>query len=235
VTRSGGRINAVYRGAKMSGKSRIVFATILALAVPASAAEPLRISNPRIVEVSVPPDSSDGPSWSSNQNVWTESFPIKDVNQIGIGYVVEPEPFQRSWSEADFVMHDHMYISPGVPDPRRANITFRFSKSVKIGEVLIIQHANGIGQIEGFIGNDEKNMKSLGRASSTLGADLPPKNGTFVDGYRDLFKFGRSGEGKLFRIVITKTPLPNGYAFFRAYPRSNDHTSYEVLRAGEMP
>jgi hypothetical protein len=140
----------------MSGKSRIVFATILALAVPASAAEPLRISNPRIVEVSVPPDSSDGPSWSSNQNVWTESFPIKDVNQIGIGYVVEPEPFHRSWSEADFVMHDHMYISPGVPDPSRANITFRFSKPAKIGEVLIIQHANGIGQIEGFIGNDEK-------------------------------------------------------------------------------
>ena len=219
----------------MRGKTRIVLATILALAVPASAAEPLRVSNPRIVEVSVPTDSSDGPSWSSNQNVWTESFPIRDVNQIGIGYVVEPEPFHRSWSEADFVMHDHMYISPGVPDPRRANITFRFSKPAKIGEVLIIQHENGIGQIEGFIGNDEKNMKSLGRAHSTLGADLPLKNGAFVDGYRDLFKFERSGEGRLFRIVITKTPLPNGYAFFRAYPRNDDHTSYEVLRAGEMP
>ena len=58
----------------MGGKTRIVLATILVLAVPASAAEPLRVSNPRIVEVSVPTDSSDGPSWSSNQNVWTETL-----------------------------------------------------------------------------------------------------------------------------------------------------------------
>jgi hypothetical protein len=201
----------------------------------AAAAPSPRTTEPKIVEVSVPPDSSDGPSWSSNQNVWTETFPIKDVDHIGIGYIVEPEPFHRSWSEADFVMHDHMYISPGVPDPRRANITYRFSKPAKIGEVLIVQHANGIGQIEGFIGNDEKSMKSIGRASSTLGANLPLKDGTFVDGYRDLFKFERSGEGKLFRIVITKTPLPNGYAFFRAYPRNGAHKPYEVLSVEDVP
>jgi hypothetical protein len=219
----------------MQGTLRIVFAAILASVVPASAAEPLRISNPKIVEVSVPPDSSDASSLSSNQNVWNETFPIRDVNQIGIGYIVEPEPFHRSWSEADFVMHDHMYISPGVPDPRRANITYRFSKPAKIGEVLIIQHTNGIGQIEGFVGNDEKSMKSIGRANSTLGANLPLKDGTFAEGYRDLFKFERSGEGKLFRIVITKTPLPNGYAVYRVYPRNDDHSPYEVLRPAEAP
>jgi hypothetical protein len=80
-------------------------------------------------------------------------------------------------------------------------------------------------------------MRSVGSGfrSSELGADLRLKNRTFVDGYRDLFKFERSGEGRLFRIVITKTPLPNGYAFFRAYPRNDDHTPYEVLRAGEIP
>jgi hypothetical protein len=201
-----------------------------------AAARPSRQAlEPVIVEVSVPPDSSDGPSWSSNQSVWTESFPISDVDKIGIGYIVEPEAFHRSWSEADFVMHDHMYISPGVPDPKRANITYRFSKPAKIGEVLIVQHANGIGQIEGFVGNDERNMKSIGRASSTLGANLPAKDGTFVDGYRDLFRFERTGEGKLFRIVITKTPLPNGYAFFRAYPRNIDHRAYDILRAAETP
>ena len=218
----------------MPGMLRIVFAAILASAVPASAAEPLRVSNPKIVEVSVPPDSSDASSFSSNQNVWTETFPIKDVNKIGIGYLVEPEPFHRSWSEADFVMHDHMYISPGVPDPRRANITYRFNKPAKIGEVLIVQHTNGIGQIEGFVGNDEKSMKSIGRASSTLGTNLPLKDGTFVEGYRDLFKFERSGEGKLFRIVITKTPLPNGYAVYRVYPRNGD-SPYEVLRTEDVP
>jgi hypothetical protein len=210
---------------------RLYLRGVMMAATPASS----RAAEPKIVEVSVPPDSSDASSLSSDQNVWAETFPIRDVNQIGIGYIVEPEPFHRSWSPADFVMHDHMYLSPGVPDPKRANITYRFSKPAKIGEVLVIQHANGIGQIEGFIGNDEKHMKSIGYANSTLGADLPLKDGTFVDGYRDLFKFERSREGKLFRIVITKTPLPNGYAFYRAYPQNGDHGSYEVWRVGETP
>jgi hypothetical protein len=212
---------------------RLVLASLPAAAaanaVPGQARA--RDTEPKIVEVSVPTDSSDGPSWSSNQNVWTETFPIRDVNKIGIGYIVEPEPFQRSWSEADFVMHDHMYISPGVPDPKRANVTYRFSKPARIGEILIVQHGNGIGQIEGFIGNDERSMKSIGHANSTLGANLPAKNGTFAEGFRDLFRFERRGEGRLFRIVITQTPLPNGYAFYRAYPRNNDHKPYEVLRS----
>jgi hypothetical protein len=194
-----------------------------------------RAAEPKIVEVSVPPDSSDAGALSSNQGVWTETFPIKDVNKIGIGYIVEPEPFHRSWSPDDFVMHDHMYLSPGVPDPKRANITYRFSKPARIGEVLVIQHANGIGQIEGFVGNNEKSMQSIGLANSTLGANLPLKDGTFQEGYRDLFKFERSRVGRLFRIVITKTPLPNGYAFHRAYPRNVDHRPYDVWRVEEMP
>ena len=203
---------------------------LLVASLPAASAD-----TPSIVSESAPPDSSDMYARAFDTGIYSVTFPIKDPEHIGIGYIVEPEAFHRSWSEADFVMHDHMYILPGVPDPKRANITYRFSKPAKIGEVLIVQHANGIGQIDGFVGNDERNMKSIGHASSTLGANLPAKDGTFVDGYRDLFKFERTGEGKLFRIVITKTPLPNGYAFFRAYPRNNDHRAYEVLRAAETP
>ena len=189
-----------------------------------------RTTEPKIMGVSVPPDSSDGPSWSYDTSLWSMEFPIRDVNQIGIGYIVEPEPFHRTWSAADFVVHDHMYLAGGVPDPRRANITYHFSKPAKISEVLIIQHTNGIGQIEGFIGNDERNMRSIGHANSTLGANLPLKENTFAEGYRDVFKFERGGEGKVFRIVITKTPLPNGYALYRAYPRNGDHSPYEAYR-----
>jgi hypothetical protein len=123
-----------------------------------------------------------------------------------------------------------MYLARGVPDPQRANITYHFSEPANISEVLIIQHTNGIGQIEGFVGNDERNMQSIGHANSTWGADLPLKENTFPEGYRDVFKFERGGEGKIFRLVITKTPLPNGYALYRAYPRSGDHRPYEVLR-----
>ena len=73
--------------------------------------EPRRTTEPKIVGVSVPPDSSDGPSWSYETRLWSTEFPLRDANRIGIGYIVEPEPFYRIWSEADFVMHDHMYVS----------------------------------------------------------------------------------------------------------------------------
>jgi hypothetical protein len=192
-------------------------------------------TEPKISGVSAPVDSSDGDSWSRDQETWTAGFPIRDVDRIGIGYIVEPEPFNRKWSPADFVMHDHMYIATGVPDPRRANITYRFTKPAKIAEVLIVQHTNGIAQIEGFIGNDERKMRSIGQANSTLGTDLPLKENTFAEGYRDLFKFKRIGRGKIFRIVIRKTPLPNGYAVYRAYPRDENHGPYQILRIEDRP
>jgi hypothetical protein len=47
-------------------------------------------------------------------------------------------------------------------------------------------------QVEGFIGYDEKNLKSIGFANSTLGANLPLRENTFAEGYRDVFKFERT-------------------------------------------
>jgi len=209
--------------------SLLLGATLLAFSRPVIGADGLA---PAIVSVSVPPDSSDLYARSFDTKIWSTVFPIRDVEHIGIGYIVEPEPFHPNWSPTeDFVMHDHMYVAPGIPDPRRANITYRFNEPAKISEVLIVQHTNGIAQIEGFIGNDENALQSLGRANSTLGANLPLKENTFAEGYRDVFKFEKAGEGKIFKIVITRTPLPNGYAFYRAYPRNSDHRPYEVLRS----
>ena len=105
------------------------------------------------------------------------------------------------------------------------------SSDLKISEVLIVQHTNGIAQVEGFIGDDEKNLKSIGFANSALGANLPLRENTFAEGYRDIFKFERAGEGKVFRVVITKTPLANGYAVYRVYPRNSEHRPYDVLRS----
>jgi len=192
---------------------------LLAASLPAVSAD-----TPSIVSVSAPPDSSDLYAWAFDTGIYSIAFPIKDPEHIGIGYIVEPEPFHRTWSPmTDFVMHDHMYVAPGVPDPRRANITYRFDAPAKISEVLIVQHTNGIAQVEGFIGYDEENLKSIGFANSALGANLPLRENTFAEGYRDVFKFERAGEGKVFRVVITKTPLPNGYAVYRVYPRNSDH------------
>jgi hypothetical protein len=191
-------------------------------------------TEPKVTGVQVPVDSSDGVSWSRNQNIWNTTFPIRDVNQIGIGYIVEPEPFHRNWGPTDVVIHDHQYKAAQVPDPTRAIITYEFSEPAKISEMLVIQHTNGIAQIGGWIGNDRAHMHSLGIANSSLGSDLPPKNRTFVEGYRDVFKFERSGKGRVFAMTITKTTLPNGYALYRAYPRNENHKPYEVMQT-EQP
>ena len=200
---------------------------LLVASLPAVSAD-----TPSIVSESAPPDSSDMYARAFDTGIYSITFPIKDPEHIGIGYIVEPEPFHRTWSPmTDFVMHDHMYVAPGEPDPRRANITYRFDAPAKISEVLIVQHTNGIAQVEGFIGYDEKDLKSTGFANSTLGTNLPLRENTFAEGYRDVFKFERAGEGKVFRVVITKTPLPNGYAVYRVYPRSSDHRPYDALRS----
>ncbi len=85
------------------------------------------------------------PGHSTQKNLPGITFPGvgADLNTSAFGYIVEPEPFHRTWSPmTDFVMHDHMYAAPGVPDPRRANITYRFDAPAKISEVLIVQHTN---------------------------------------------------------------------------------------------
>jgi hypothetical protein len=93
------------------------------------------------------------------------------------------------------------------------------------------RHTNGIAHVEGFIGYDEKNLKSIRFANSTLGATLPLRENTLAEGYRDVFKFERAEEGKVFRVVITKTSLPNRYAVYRIYPRNSDHRPYGVFRS----
>ena len=103
---------------------------LLAVFLPAVSAD-----TPSIVSVSAPPDSSDLYAWAFDTGIYSIAFPIKDPEHIGIGYIVEPEPFHRTWSPmTDFVMHDHMYVAPGEPDPRRANITYRFDAPAKISD-----------------------------------------------------------------------------------------------------
>jgi hypothetical protein len=125
--------------------SFLVGVALLAASLPAISA-----GTPSIVSVSAPPDSSDLYAWAFDTGIYSIAFPIKDPEHIGIGYIVEPEPFHRTWSPmTDFVMHDHMYVAPGVPDPRRANITYRFDAPAKISEVLIVQHTNALRRSRG--------------------------------------------------------------------------------------
>src|SRR5262249_6618087 len=170
------------RGRSIMKKRSFVASFLAGVALLAAPLPGVSADTPSIVSVSAPPDSSDLYAWAFDTGIYSIAFPIKDPQHIGIGYIVEPEPFPRNWSRmTDFVMHDHMYVAPGVPDPRRANITYHFDAPAKISEVLIVQHTNGIAQVEGFIGSDEKNLKSIGFANSTLGAELPLRENTFAE------------------------------------------------------
>jgi hypothetical protein len=116
----------------------------------------------------------------------------------------------------------------------RSTITYRFNRGVTVAEVLLIQHRNGISKIEGFVGSDEDHLQSIGTASSSLGDSSPSTFNFFLDGYHDLFKFQNPREGKVFRLLITKTSLNNGYALYRAYPRDRSHKAFDVLRLDEI-
>ena len=108
-------------------KKRSFIATFLAgVALLAASLPAVLADTPSIVSVSTPSDSSDMYARAFDTGIYSITFPIKDPEHIGIGYIVEPEPFHRTWSPmTDFVMHDHMYMAPGEPDPRRASCVRR--------------------------------------------------------------------------------------------------------------
>jgi hypothetical protein len=146
-----------------------------------------------------------------------------------VGYIIEPDAVGRIYTFKDFAMHDHHYAAAGVPDSARANITFTFDKSAEISEVAMVQHTNGVTQIEGFVGDDETNLRSIGLANTLFGANLANRLLMFQDGYRDLFKFDKMGEGKVFRVVITKTSASNGFAIYRMFPRNQEHKAFVAI------
>ena len=149
-----------------------LYIAAIAPPVPTSPAEA------KVVSVQAPPDSSDGNSWPVSEKWWKASFPIVNPLQVGIGHIIEPLGF-KDVIGSRFAMHDHHYVAPQVPDPNRACVTYTFDKPTEISEVKIIQHANGITKIEGFIGETADMLKcdaagsliSMGFAWSNVNGD----------------------------------------------------------------
>jgi hypothetical protein len=88
------------------GRYLLISASAILYSFTAFAAE--APTEPKIAGVSAPVDSSDGDCWSRDQETWTVGFPIRDVDRIGIGYIVEPEP----WRLAN---HYPEHLSPADP------------------------------------------------------------------------------------------------------------------------
>lgn len=185
------------------------------------------MTNVRINRVEIPVGSCDGPCAPEAQNTWAANFPTLDPTRIGIGYIVEPAPF--IWATTPFALHDNVYSGQYVPNPARAVITYTFSRPTSVRDLVVVQHTNGITEIEGFV-SIEGDMKSIGVASSGLVGSSTGAN-MFTEGVSDIFEFPTATPASsILQLVINKTSLVDGYATYRIYPRNKRRDPYTVSR-----
>lgn len=179
-----------------------------------------------IRSVSLPVDSMDSSCHPRDDDRWSmETPPYPFDLTLGIGNLVRP-----SWvtGSADFSLHDHGYIGPNVPDPAEARITYTFDGPVRVEQLEVIQHANGITRVEGFVGDSLDTLTSVGSVFGTLGDATGPA--VFPEGLDDLFVFPEPRFGRIFQVVVRKTSLTNGWAGYRMFPRDERGRRFPVAR-----
>lgn len=196
-----------------------LFLIMVCIARPLSAGE--------IVEISKPLNSNDGLSRPTSANAWSVSTPPYPFDIFsGIGYAVNPHYYGGA---ADFVFHDHVYASSNIPAPDRSVLTYTFDEETVVDQIEIIQHTNGISKIEGFVGNSPGSLMSIGEATSSL---VYP----YAEGASDVFDFDNSIGGTIFQFVVTETPLSDGFAAYRAFPRDASGQRFDIdVAPGDPP
>lgn len=117
----------------------------------------------RIQTIQIPANSCDADCMPLRQNKWQTDFLITDPARIGIGYIVEPAPFV--FAPVPSSMHDHHYTSNNTPDAGRTNLTYRFTAPAIVKDLVVVQHTNGITEIEGAVSDTER--PGAGRASAS--------------------------------------------------------------------
>jgi hypothetical protein len=181
-----------------------------------------------IVSVSIPTDSMDGTCWPLDFGIWDDHAPANGPLNIisGIGYLVNP----TQQGLIRFSLHDHHYIGDYVPDPARAVVTYEFDRPVVVDQVEIVQHSNGITQIEGFVGNSLTALTSIGAVFGPSG-DVMGSN-VLPNGQPQVFEFNNTQAGRFFKFIIRKTSASNGYGSYRAMPRNAQGTRYLGVLSG---
>jgi len=170
---------------------------------------------PLEVSISIKKDSQDANCKPLSDNLYkskTDNQGELDTSS-GIGAIVAP--MDKNYA---FTLHDHRYSSTNIPDPSRAMVTFQFNTAVTIDSVLILQHTNGITWIEGFAGDDENQLHSIGTTWGPSGDNI--QSGGLPEAGLQLFQFDNSKTqlGRIFRVVFRKTNLLNGWATYRVIP-----------------
>lgn len=166
-----------------------------------------------IVGISIPVGSTEGQTYVSADNVWSVQAPPFPLNtNSGIGYIVNQGPT----APFTYTLHDHHYLSANVPDPTRATITYQFDRPTIVSSVRLVQHHNGISQVEGFIGDALGSLSSLGSVFGPDGDVTGVSYFTELQSYE--FDFGNTNNaGMFFELVYRKTTLSDGWANYRAF------------------
>ena len=171
-------------------------------------------------------------SYPVRDNVWSVTAPPYPLNvNLGIGYAINPDvpiPYEL------FVFHDHddlagqppVMLAPHIPDPERAVVTYTFNEPTVVDQLEIIQHQNGITQVEGFVGNSLDSLTSMGSIFGPDGDVMAPSYFDETQSY--VFDFDNTTAGSIFQFVIRKTSFSEGYAAYRAFPRNTDSVRYSA-------
>ena len=181
-----------------------------------------------IDQVSIPVNSMDGQSHPVTDNVWLVAAPPFPFNvNVGIGFLINPTISGRGPS--DFSLHDHGYLSANVPDPTRAVVTYHFQAPTVVDQLALVEHANGITQIEGYVGDSLGSLASIGTRFGTFGDVVGPD--ALVEQSVNTFDFNNLVAGTYFRFVVTKTNLSSGWAAYRAFPSDSNGVAFSAALA----
>lgn len=173
------------------------------------------LASAEIKQISIPTNSQDASCAPHDQNIWQADAPFHPFRYaIGIGHIISPQGV--GWT--GFTLHDHNYTAANIPNPARAVVTYHFDQSTVVSQLEIIQHANGVTRVEGFVGDSIETLASIGNVFGPAG-DVTGE-GILPDGASHVFDFNNTIPGTCFRFEITKTSLADGFAIYRAYPRT---------------
>lgn len=162
---------------------------------------------------------------------WVPPYPL--ATDSGVGRLIDRTNLATDLQRQTFTLHSHLYEQPFVPVPF-AMVTYGFDVPTAVGGLEVVQHMNGISQIEGFTGDAPEAMRSIGLAFSQRG-DVSGGS-AFDEGEHSVFNFTNAPPARFFRFAIRKTRLADGYGIYRAYPRKPNGWLIEpVERAAPVP
>jgi hypothetical protein len=177
-----------------------------------------------IVEVSIKTNSQNFLSRPAVDDVWKISTPPYPFDIYrGIGFIVRPIIVGDN-DYRDFALHQNdniqvtaAYISPYVPNPTNATVTFKFDLPSAVGGVELVQHVSGATRVEGLLGDSVPALTSIGSVFGPAGdiTDAPVSG----EAESQIFRFTNTNlTGTTFQMVIRKTAQSSAFALYRAFP-----------------